>query len=255
MCIVAFAWQAHPRWKLIAIGNRDEMHARPAQPLARWDDPAHLLAGRDTKAGGTWLGVSEQGRLAIVTNLSGYGLPDSEKHSRGDLLRSFLSGEGPYADFSDRQLPDFNPFNLITVEGEKAAIHSNRPDPVSLALTPGLYGLSNGPLDNPWPKSGVLGNSLKSWIENGSENPELLLDALMDQTTHFPPEESENYKGENFADYPQYSPIFIRNPVYGTRCSTVVAIDHSGNGSIVERRFASSGAETGQTALSFSWPI
>ncbi|MEP2101289.1 MAG: NRDE family protein [Parasphingorhabdus sp.] len=255
MCIVAFAWQSHPRWKLVAIGNRDEMHARPAQPLARWDTPTHLLAGRDTKAGGTWLGVSEQGRLAIVTNLSGYGTPDSEKHSRGDLLKSFLSGEGPLADLSARQFADFNPFNLITVEGDKAIVHSNRPKPVSSVLASGTYGLSNGPLQRPWPKSSALKNSLTAWMKDDSEHPEHLLDALMDQTAHFPEVGRETYTEENLALYPQYSPIFIRNPAYGTRCSTVVAIDHDGNGTIIERRYAPSGTATGQTALSFSWPF
>ncbi len=255
MCIVAFAWQSHPRWKLIAIGNRDEMHARPAQALGRWDDPTHLLAGRDTQAGGTWLGVSEQGRLAVVTNLSGHGTPDSDKKSRGDLLKDFLSGEGPYSDFSTPDFPDFNPFNLITVTRDKALIHSNRPKSVSNILIPGIYGLSNGPLDKPWPKSGYLKNALKQWMNESAESPELLLDALMDQTSHRPQMESGNDSDVAPSFEPQYSPIFIRNPVYGTRCSTVVAIDHKGKGSIIERRFASSGTTTGQTALAFSWPV
>ncbi len=255
MCIVAFAWQAHPRWKLIAIGNRDEMHARPADPLHRWNQPAHLLAGRDTQAGGTWLGVSEQGRLAVVTNLSGYGTPDSGKNSRGDLLKDFLSGQGAYSDFSPPDFPDFNPFNLITVAGDKALVHSNRPDPVSNALVPGIYGLSNGPLDKPWPKSGHLKISLEKWMDEGAESPELLLEPLMDQTSHRPQAEGEPDTEAEPAFEPQHSPIFIRNPVYGTRCSTVVAIDHNGAGSIIERRFDASGKVTGQTAFPFSWPV
>src|SRR3546814_7425922 len=86
MCVLAFAWRAHPHWPLIAAGNRDELHARPAQPLARWDRPDHLLAGRDLQSGGTWLGVSEQGRFAVVTNLRGYGAPEPGRASRGALV-------------------------------------------------------------------------------------------------------------------------------------------------------------------------
>jgi len=67
MCIVAFAWKAHPRWQMVAIGNRGELHARPAESLHRWETYDHLLAGRDAIAGGTWLGVSEEGRFAVVT--------------------------------------------------------------------------------------------------------------------------------------------------------------------------------------------
>ncbi|MGB6143669.1 MAG: NRDE family protein, partial [Rhodanobacter sp.] len=46
MCVIAFAWQVHPRWRLLLAGNRDEFHARPSAALARWDD-APVLAGRD----------------------------------------------------------------------------------------------------------------------------------------------------------------------------------------------------------------
>lgn len=253
MCIVAFAWQAHPRWKLLAIGNRDEMHARPAEPLARWDDPTHLLAGRDVTAGGTWLGVSEQGRLAVVTNLSGYGAPDPARASRGDLLKDFLSGEGRYSQLAGTDFSDFNPFNLITVDRDEAAVHSNRPSATSEPLVPGVHGLSNGPLDRPWPKSGYLNTALGQWIESGSGDPADLLESLTDQMT-FPPAE-QNDANPVPALEPEHSAVFIRNPVYGTRCSTVVAIDHSGKGMIIERRYASSGQSTGETSLAFAWPV
>lgn len=253
MCIVAFAWQAHPRWKLIAIGNRDEMHARPAEPLARWNDPAHLLAGRDVTAGGTWLGISEQGRLAVVTNLSGHGAPDPERASRGDLLKDFLSGDGRYSNVTETDFSDFNPFNLITVDGDKALIHSNRPNSETALLSPGIHGLSNGPLDRPWRKSGQLNSMLTDWVENRPHDPGVLLDNLVDQTT-FPPARQTTATSKSTME-PEHSAIFIRNPVYGTRCSTVVAVDDQGAGMIIERRYAPSGQSTGDTRLSFSWPI
>jgi uncharacterized protein with NRDE domain len=59
MCVVALAHQIHPDWPLILIGNRDEFHARPAAPLAAWDDRSGIVAGRDLQAGGTWLGVHQ----------------------------------------------------------------------------------------------------------------------------------------------------------------------------------------------------
>lgn len=253
MCIVAFAWQAHPRWKMIAIGNRDEMHARPAEQLARWSNPGHLLAGRDVTAGGTWLGVSEQGRLAVVTNLSGHGAPDAQRASRGDLLKDFLSGDGRYAKLAETDFSDFNPFNLITVDRDDAIIHSNRPNATSEPLLPGVHGLSNGPLDRPWPKSGHLNITLGQWIESGSDDPAVLLESLVDQKT-FPAARPTDGGPEHILE-PEHSAIFIRNPVYGTRCSTVVAIDDEGKGMIIERRYASSGQSTGETSLSFSWPI
>src|SRR5690606_14493504 len=76
MCVLAFAWQAHPRWPLVVAGNRDELHDRPTAPLARWEEADHLIAGRDLQSDGTWLGVSERGRFAVVTNLRGFGAPE-----------------------------------------------------------------------------------------------------------------------------------------------------------------------------------
>ena len=69
MCVVAFAWNAHPRWRLLLAGNRDEFHARPTAALAAWDDGSGIVAGRDLEAGGTWLGVDGRGRCALVTNV------------------------------------------------------------------------------------------------------------------------------------------------------------------------------------------
>lgn len=253
MCIVALAWQSHPRWKLVLIGNRDELHARPAEPLDRWDNPDHLIAGRDSQAGGTWLGVSEQGRLAVITNVSSENGPDSDKYSRGDLLKDYLSGKGRYADFGADDFHDFNPFNLVTVAGDKALIHSNRPEPGSDILQPGLHGLSNGMLDRPWPKSARLTKALDQWLSGAADRPALLLDTLMDRTACLPDADGKAATDWESSIEPQYSSIFIHNPVYGTRCSTVVAIDRDGAGSILERRFDASGTVTGETALPFDW--
>lgn len=253
MCILAFAWQAHPRWPLVAIANRDEIHTRPAEALARWDNPPHLLAGRDTKAGGTWLGVSEQGRFAAVTNLSGNGPPNPDRASRGDLLKDFLSGDGRYSKLSATRFSEFNPFNLITVDQNQALIHSNRPDAVSHVLAPGIHGLSNGPLDKPWPKAAHLNSALAHWIDRRDDDPHALLDPLLDRMTF--PAKAQINGGPGSSLEPRNSGIFIQNPVYGTRCSTVVAIDENGEGTIIERRFAASGESTGETRLSFSWQI
>lgn len=251
MCIMAMAWAAHPLWRLILIGNRDELHARPAAPLARWDDPAHLIAGRDLQSGGTWLGVSDEGRAAIVTNLRGYGDPLPGRASRGALVTDLLGGRHP----AHAALDDYNPFNLIladgSVDGDRAHFLTNRPHPVHTHLTPGLYGLSNGALDAPWPKTLALKSALLEWLVAGAERPELLFDALR----------AENLPDAGIApdtpsDIPAeaaVSPIFIRDPVYGTRCSTIIAVDAGGQGTITERRFDAQGMETGETCISFSW--
>jgi uncharacterized protein with NRDE domain len=251
VCVLAFAWRADPRWPLITAGNRDELHARPTEPLARWHSPDHLLAGRDLQSGGTWLGVSERGRFAVVTNLRGYGAPEAGRPSRGALVTDVLAGEGAYAEPSDVDLAQLNPFNLVWADRERAHFLSNRPNATRTVLAPGIYGLSNGTLDEPWPKTMRLKELLLEWIVRRADRPEALLDDLREDGlpgVGIPPALPSDVPQE-----PAQSPIFIRSPVYGTRCSTVVAIDSQGQGLIVERRYGPEGNDAGETALQFSW--
>lgn len=249
MCVLALAFDRHPRWRLVLAGNRDELHARPAAALHRWDGPGSVLAGQDLQSGGTWLGVSEQGRLAVVTNLRGYGPPEADRPSRGLLLRDLLAGEGDYAWPNDGDLDGFNPFNVFALTDGRLEFWTNRPEVERRALGPGLYGVSNGPLDAPWPKTVRLKAALEAWLEADAERPEALLDALRDD---LPPPNPAGPPSD--APEPPQTPIFILNPLYGTRCSTVVAIDRVGRGRVVERRYDVEGRAAGETALDFTWP-
>ena len=252
MCVLALAWEAHPEWRLVLAGNRDELHARPAAPLRRWEAPDdHLLAGQDLASGGTWLGVSERGRLAVVTNLRGFDAVSPAPPSRGLLLRDLLAGAGRYAQPAVADLDAFNPFNLITVEGAEAAFWTNQPTSERRALAPGVYGLSNGALDAPWPKTVRLKTIVSDWLI-AAASLEMLFDGLREDTP--PPDGGPPVAPSDAPWEPAQSAIFIRNPVYGTRCSTVVTIDRAGQGLIMERRFDAAGARTGETALPFSWP-
>lgn len=257
MCVAAVAWMAHPRWRLVAIGNRDEYHERPAAPLERRG--GGIISGRDLQSGGTWLGVSEapspdSGRFVLVTNLRGFGLPDPAKVSRGSLVDGLLGGEGPYGDPAGAPLDVFNPFNLIVTDGGSATFLTNRPDSLRAGLGPGLYGLSNGTLDEPWPKTLQLKAALLGWIKAEEDSFDPLFAALRSEVLAaggLPPRGPSEVPAE-----PAATPPFILNPVYGTRCSTVVAIEHSGEGGagrgrIAERRFDLLGDPAGETAFEF----
>ena len=253
MCVLAFAWLAHPHWPLVLAGNRDELHARPAAPLARWDEAPEVLGGRDLEGGGTWLGVSEAGRLAVVTNLRGFGAPRPRAPSRGLLVREFLVGRGLYAGFLAGDLDAFNPLNLIVVDGGEARFCSNRPGSTVRTLSPGIYGLSNGDLDAPWPKTRRLKAALATWLEGADHGPAPLLAAMADETR--PPDDELPSTGLDPERERLVSPIFIRGGLYGTRCSTIVRVDGGGQGEILERRFGPDGERSGETTLRFSWPL
>jgi uncharacterized protein with NRDE domain len=252
MCVLALAWKAHPRWLLVMAGNRDELHERPATPLARWARPGQVIAGRDLLSGGTWTGVSDRGRFAVVTNLRGYGAPQPDRVSRGRLVTDLLAGEGRYADADAADLADFNPFNLIVADRDRALFLSNRPEPIRSPLAPGLYGLSNGALDEPWPKTLRVKEMLLDWIVGGPRGPAALLGGLGED--RLPDAGLAPASPSDVPQEPTLSPVFIRHPVYGTRCSTIVAIDRDGRGEIIERRYAPDGTATGETRLDFAWP-
>lgn len=238
MCVAVLAWQAHPRWRLMVAANRDEFHERPTAPLARWDDGT--IAGRDLQAGGTWLGLNAAGRLALVTNFRLPGYPRPDLASRGGLVINWLAGA------PDPDGAALNPFHLLRVGPAGASHVTNQPQPRIQPLAPGLHGVSNGPFEQCWPKTRQLTAAVGRWLDQGESNPAALFAALADETL-LPAE-----PGSNAPDAP-FSPVFIRNPVYGTRCSTVVLVDTDGRGLIIERRFDPDGLASGDSALEFRW--
>jgi uncharacterized protein with NRDE domain len=148
---------------------------------------------------------------------------------------------------------DFNPFNLILVDCQEARFLSNRPRPLRTGLAHGLYGLSNGQLDEPWPKTMRLKERLLEWLIAGSAPPAVLLDALREEAV--PDIGIPAASASDIPNEPMLSSIFIRDPVYGTRCSTVVAVDRSGRGIIIERRYASDAAVLGTSEQEFHWAL
>ena len=248
MCVAALAWQAHPRWRLVAIGNRDEYHTRAAAPLARWDDGSGIVAGRDLVGGGTWLGVNKAGRFALITNRRGFGDPDPARRSRGELVSALLTTGDPPA-----PLEAYNPFNLLASSGDGLEYLTNRPEPLRTSLGHGVYGLGNGALDEPWPKTLALKQAVTDWLGVSDGDPTALFAILASENR--PALGLPSYEASDIAIEPRDTPPFIRGPLYGTRCSTVVTVDADGAGKIVERRFSASGEDIGQTRIDFVWPV
>ena len=71
MCLVAFAINASARWPLVIASNRDEYFNRPTLPLTQWQTESGqtIISGRDLRAGGTWIGTTPNGRIALLTNV------------------------------------------------------------------------------------------------------------------------------------------------------------------------------------------
>ncbi len=249
MCLIAFAWNMHPRWRLVLAGNRDEFHARPSAALARWDD-APVIGGRDLQAGGTWLGVTETGRCCVVTNVRDPRDPQLGV-SRGMLAADFLVG-GVDATAHARKLlstaSEYRPFNLLTFDARDAFYLGNRPEPRAQAVARGVHGLSNADFNTPWPKTRKLMSCLQGWIDAGGEDEfALLFNALADERVA--PDTELPDTGVGLERERLLSPAFIRGEHYGTRASTIVAMGHDDTGMIVERRFGPNGRFDGETTI------
>ena len=227
MCVAVIAKGMSDRYPLIVVSNRDEFRGRAASRAHFWTDDSNVLAGRDLEKGGTWLGVTRTGRVALVTN---YREPNPfvGPKSRGDLVSDFLRGTDPAADYLDMIEPDgdaYSGYNLIVFDGTDIGYASNRGGSNQI-LGDGSFGLSNHLLDTPWPK---VSRSKKGVVDQINES-DLPLESLIG--TMRDPSRAED------ADLPstgvpldlerRLSSIFIEGGEYGTRCTSIVAIRDDG---------------------------
>lgn len=251
MCLIVFAIDSHPRYPFLLAANRDERYARPTQSLHAWSDAAHIIAGRDLEAGGTWLGIARNGRFAAITNVREGVQRAATQRSRGALTRDFLLGDRSAADYAQQVYQEgahYAGFNLLL--GDRASIYycSNRGE-VPRSLGPGIYGLSNDSLDTPWPK--VVGSKagLDALLKR-KPSTNALLNILAD--TRKPLDEELPDTGVGLELERRFSSCFIASDDYGTRASTALLIDRDNNIEISEQNFGSGGTPIGEL-ITYRW--
>src|SRR5487761_887039 len=121
MCLLVLAWNTHPRYRLVVAANRDEYHDRDAAPLCLWPAPTDILAGRDLRAGGTWLGIDRRRRFGIVTNFRDLARAQPQAPSRGGLIPRYLDGgrgAGDYLAALESEAAGYGGFNLLLADAE-----------------------------------------------------------------------------------------------------------------------------------------
>ncbi len=239
MCLIAWNWQPASSTPLLLIANRDEFYARPTAPLHWWTD-AGVLAGRDLQAGGTWLGVSRNGRLAALTNCRDPSAMRPNAPSRGGLVSAFLQGHASAADSLEalaRQASDYNPFNLLVFDGTALMGLESRHQRL-LAFEPGVGAVSNADFQTPWPKLDAVKTGLQQLIHQEQAGDVQLLTLLQDRRT--PPDAMLPSTGIALPLERALSPAFITTPDYGTRACSVVRFEH-GNIGFLEQGFDARG--------------
>jgi len=222
MCLVVLAWQALPDLPLAVAANRDEFHGRETASASFWSDAPSILAGRDLRAGGTWMGVSRSGRFAAVTNYRG-GTEPSAPHSRGALVTGFLSEKISPEEYVRKIKPsDYSGFNLLVADDRELWWLSNR-DGGPRRLEPGIHGLGNLILDSPEVEPMKHGFAAAA---RATPAPEPL--------------------------FREVAKAKIVNETYGTRCSTVILRGVDASVRFAERTFAPDGTDLGTLQMRFS---
>lgn len=249
MCLIFVAYRLLPECPLLLAANRDEFYQRPTAAAGFWPQAPQVLGGRDLEGGGSWLGLSREGRLAAITNyrnlaeVSGVG---ADKRSRGLLVSDFLTGSASAAESLAelaQQPENYRGFNLLLGDASGLHYYSNRgaaPRP----LAPGLYGLSNHLLDTPWPKVAEGKRILAQLIAQGLPEEAALFELLADRTCAPDPLLPETGLSRDWERL--LSSRFIHSPGYGTRASTLVVFDHRGAARFVERSFGPDGGAIGE---------
>ena len=244
MCLILFSYKIHPNYRLILAANRDEFYNRPTAPLDYWADHPDVLAGRDLKGTGTWLGVTRTGRIAAITNFREPDAQIEKAPSRGVLIRDYLTANSapPHYLNEVRKIGHtYNGFNLITGDADGLFYYSSRATQVH-ELKPGLYGISNHLLDTSWPKVKNGKARLQGQL-NGKEkiDPEKIFEILSDSS--MPTDDELPDTGVGLQWERILSPLFITSSEYGTRSSSIVLIATSGQVTIMERTFFKTGNE------------
>lgn len=248
MCLIAFAIGARADCPLLLASNRDEFFDRPTEALHRWADGSGIWAGRDARDGGTWLGISERDRVALLTNVRSAGSATGTR-SRGELVARWLQADAPVDRFAEAVEPHaYGGFNLVVGDlqtghwtwlcnRDPQAPHSD----TSVALhrqdlAPGLYGLSNAVLDTPWPKTVRLKTALAQALQVLDDDDLAWLgplqDALSDtNATAHPPSTGVSANWERALSSP-----FVQAPDrgYGTRSSLLMRVRASDAGHRVD---------------------
>lgn len=231
MCVLFLAKKCHPNYPLVLGLNRDEFLERATQPAHFWESHPDVMAGRDLESLGTWAGVTMLNRFAVVTNFRDPAAGKTGKTSRGLLVRQFLTSQTAprrYVDSVSNHGANYNDFNLIVGNSKEVWFYSNRTNTHAL-LPDGLFALSNGTLNEPWPK--VTAGKLR--FAAVLAKTELVSDdifAILRDRTIAPDSELPK-TGVGLEAERALSPIFVDIPgdhAYGTRSSTVVLVDTAG---------------------------
>ncbi len=242
MCLILFAYKARPGKRLILAANRDEFFSRPTASMHFWHSHPLILAGRDLRERGTWLGINKNKKFAALTNYRDPSLIKKNPPSRGQIIKDYLTSNENAADFLNelqKRADHFNGFNILLADQKSLFWFSNKGGNPE-KLTPGIYGISNHLLNTPWPKIKKGKQALKKIVLQKKHLSTDDLFHLLD-SKEVPDDSELPHTGVGIEWERILAPIFISSPEYGTRSSSVMIMNENGHSLISERSFNEKG--------------
>ncbi len=251
MCILFLALNKHPNYPVIICANRDEFHQRPTKSM-HWWPKEKILAGQDLQAGGTWLGLTKQGRFAALTNYR--KLPSTSQNqtkSRGHIVTQALQQNNQELITSlSKTNHDYQPFNLIYGDLTNLYCYQSMTNSHQ-RLTAGVHSLSNGALDDIWPKMAQGQQALSQTIEQSKTLAVESLFSIMSNANQAHPDTLPK-TGVPLDWEQKLSAIFISSPEYGTRNTSIITLDMNGKTEVTERNYHISGQQSQQQHFEIS---
>ncbi|MFL6089462.1 MAG: NRDE family protein [Aeromicrobium sp.] len=244
MCLILFAWDAHPDYKLVVAANRDEFFERASLPMHWWQDRP-VLGGRDLTAGGSWMTLSASGRFGAVTNVRDVTRDETAPRSRGEIPVAFSAGSSaPDAFVKGLPADEYAGYNVVVTDID-AMWWGNNHAAETAPVEPGVHAVSNAALDTPWPKVVEGKRRFSGVLASGAETEgffAVLADTDVAQDDLLPD------TGAGLELERLLSSAFISSPDYGTNAATVLRVGRDGSYDVEERRFLR-GEETGRVAF------
>jgi len=152
MCLLAIQYKAVPEAPILVAANRDEFYDRQSTIPSIQSGKPRVLCGIDQLAGGTWLGVNQNGLVVAVSNRPKILTPIAPR-SRGLLCREILKGgssrEAVEIALEGLETGKYDGANFIIADSKYgAAIHGG--DTIEVVdLEEGLNLIANQDLNDP----------------------------------------------------------------------------------------------------------
>lgn len=239
MCLINFAYKAHPNYKFVVAANRDEFFARKTKNAHFWPEYPFMLGGKDLEQGGMWLGITKTGRFGALTNYREKEDTNKTYRTRGELVKNFLISDmapDQYLLAIDDRKDEYPGFNLIVGHVDDLYFYSNRANGIK-KLEKGIYSLCNGEFDCNWQKVERGKQYMKeAFMINGEKEMEnFLFQSLIDEQKA--PDDKLPNTGFS-KDLERFlSSIFINGDDYGTRSSTVLLVDKNNKVTFTEKTY------------------